>query len=190
MEQDLESEISLSTEQRQKLERIVRQHTAQQVLVVRAKIIILSAEGHGIRKVARMLHISRNMVRKWRRRWSNVGDREDIAGHLSDAPRSGAPATFTPENICSIVAIACERPEDSEVPFTHWTQQAIADEAVKRGIVNCISQRSVGRFLNEADLKPHRVEAWLIPKQDEHFEEKKQDICAIYKQVEDLEKKR
>ena len=88
------------------------------------------------------------------------------------------------------MAIACERPEDSEIPFTHWTQQEIADEAVKRGIVGQISQRSVGRFLKEADLQPHRVQAWLIPKQDEQFEEKKNDICETYKQAELLEKKR
>ena len=191
MNQGLESVISLlSAAQRQQLEQIVRRHTAQQILVMRAKIILLSADGEGIRKVARTLHISRNMVRKWLRRWSTIGDKEDIVGHLGDAPRSGTPATFTPENICSIVAIACERPEDSEIPFTHWTQQGIADEAVKRGIVERISQRSVGRFLEEADLKPHRVEAWLIPKQDERFEEKKQDICETYKQAENMEKKR
>ena len=130
------------------------------------------------------------MVRKWRRRWNDIGDKEDIVGHLGDAPRSGAPATFTPENICSIVAIACERPKDSEIPFTHWTQQEIADEAVRRGIVDRISQRSVGRFLAEADLQPHRVQAWLIPKQDEQFEEKKQDICDTYKQAGERDKKK
>ncbi|MEO5333976.1 MAG: helix-turn-helix domain-containing protein [Magnetococcus sp. YQC-5] len=168
----------------------MRQHTASQILVMRAKIILLNAGGTGIRQIARTLHISRNMVRKWLRRWDKIGDKEDVVGHLGDAPRSGTPATFTPENICSIVAIACERPEDSEILFTHWTQQGIADEAVKRGIVGRISQRSVGRFLKEADLQPHRVEMWLIPKQDERFEEKKQDICDTYKQADDLEKKR
>jgi transposase len=158
--------------------------------VVRAKIILLIAEGSRIRKTARMLKISRNTVRKWIRRWVDFGDKEGVIEHLSDAPRSGKPATFTPENICSIVAIACERPEDSEIPFTHWTQQSIADEAVRRGIVDQISQRSIGRFLQEADLQPHRFQAWLIPKQDEKFEEKKQDICDTYKQAQQREKKR
>jgi hypothetical protein len=45
------------------------------------------------------------------------------------------------------VALACEAPEDSDLPISHWTQQALADEAMRRGIVEEISQRSVGRFL-------------------------------------------
>jgi hypothetical protein len=54
---------------------------------------------------------------------------------------------YTPEQICAIVAIACERPEQSGRPITHWTQQEIADEAIKRGIVESLSQRAVGHFL-------------------------------------------
>lgn len=190
MKQCLEPAISLSESHRQDLNRIVRQHTAPQRLVIRAKIILLNAGGKGIRETSRILHLSRGTVRKWIRRWVDVGDEKGVAEQLSDAPRSGKPATFTPENICSIIAIACERPEDSEIPFTHWTQQEIADETVRRGIVDKISQRSVGRFLQESDLQPHRFKAWLIPKQDEKFEEKKQDICDTYKQAELREKKR
>jgi transposase len=66
---------------------------------------------------------------------------------LSDAPRSGAPSKITAEQICAIVALACERPSESDRPVTHWTQQELADEAMKRGIVKEVSQRSVGRFL-------------------------------------------
>jgi hypothetical protein len=46
------------------------------------------------------------------------------------------------------VALACENPrEESGRPITHWTPPELADEAVKRGIVESISPRSVGRFL-------------------------------------------
>ena len=67
---------------------------------------------------------------------------------LADAPRSGAPATFAPEQVVQIVALACEAPrEGSGRAVTHWTPGELADEAVKRGIVGSISPRSVGRFL-------------------------------------------
>jgi putative transposase len=66
---------------------------------------------------------------------------------LRDAPRPGAPGTFTPEQICQIVAVGCEPPADSGRPVTHWTPTELADEVVKRGIVSRISPRSVGRFL-------------------------------------------
>ena len=59
----------------------------------------------------------------------------------------GTPATFTLEQIVQIIAIACEEPTISERPISHWSPTEIADEAIKRGIVEQISVRSVGRFL-------------------------------------------
>jgi hypothetical protein len=84
-----------------------------------------------------------------------VGDDDDdervvgglVEDVLVDEPRSGKPATFTPEQICSIVALACEDPRESGRPVTHWSTTKLADEAMKRGIVEEISARSVGRFL-------------------------------------------
>jgi hypothetical protein len=43
-----------------------------------------------------------------------------VAARLSDAPRCGAPATFTPEAICQIMALICEDPETLDVPISHW----------------------------------------------------------------------
>jgi hypothetical protein len=68
---------------------------------------------------------------------------------LSDAPRSGAPATFTPEAICQIIALACEDPATIDVPISHWSQSELARQAVERGIVKSISHGSVGRFLKK-----------------------------------------
>ena len=65
---------------------------------------------------------------------------------LRDTPRRGRPATFTPEQLCHIVAVACEAPADSGRPVTHWTPRELAAEVISRGIVPSISPRSVGRF--------------------------------------------
>jgi hypothetical protein len=66
---------------------------------------------------------------------------------VQDAPRPGAPATFSAEQWCQIIALACEPPEASGRPISHWTPRELADEACKRGIVERISERHVGRFL-------------------------------------------
>jgi transposase len=66
---------------------------------------------------------------------------------LADAPRSGAPATFSPEQIVQLVAVACEPPEQSGRPIDHWTARELADEVKKRGLVPDISPRTAGRFL-------------------------------------------
>jgi putative transposase len=144
----LATPIVLNRQEQAELERLVRCSSTPQSLALRARIILLSGVGAGVVEIAEQLSVWRKGVSHWRSRWiessrwpCSVGER------LSDAPRAGTPAKITPEQICSIVALACEAPEDSDLPISHWTQQALADEAMRRGIVEEISQRSVGRFL-------------------------------------------
>ena len=73
--------------------------------------------------------------------------REAVAGVLGDLPRAGCGGKFTAEQIAQILAVACEPPEKSGRPVTHWTPRELADEAVERGIATSISVRQVGRFL-------------------------------------------
>jgi hypothetical protein len=70
-----------------------------------------------------------------------------LEDRLSDAPRSGKPPKITAEQICAIVAMACEAPSQAGRPITHWTQREIADEVIKRGIVERISPRHAARIL-------------------------------------------
>lgn len=142
--------LELAAAQHQALEAMVRKHTSPQQLVIRARIILLAAQGQGIRATAARLHIARGRVQSWRRRWLTAPAAAGVAERLADLPRPGAPATYTPEQICAIVALACESPDASGRPISQWTQQELADEAVKRGLVGSISQRSVGRFLKRS----------------------------------------
>ncbi len=114
---------------------------------MRAWIIRLAGDGKGVRETARMEGAEAKTVRFWRRRWLAGKDEDRVADRLADAPRSGAPATFAAEQVCAIVALACEPPSASGRPITHWSQSELAREPVKRGLVASISQRSVGRML-------------------------------------------
>ena len=172
--------VLVTDRERRQLESLERQATCPQQLALRARIILLAAQSIGVRPTADQLGIGRSTVQGWRRRWAENPD-ASVAERLSDAPRSGTPATFTTEQICTIVALACEAPQDSGRAITHWTQWEIADEAMKRGIVDSISARSIGRFLKEADLKPHRSQYWLKAKPDAQFAKKCQDICEVYR---------
>jgi hypothetical protein len=108
------------------------------------------------------------------------GQAENVVERLQDAPRSGAPGTFTPEQLTHLFAIACESPADSERPISQWTSRELADEMQKRGIVKSISARHVGRLLAEADLKPHQIRYWLTRSEDEWFDVKVAAICEVY----------
>jgi transposase len=63
------------------------------------------------------------------------------------------------------------------LPITHWTHAALAAEAMQRGIVAESSAHSIGRFLREVDLKPHRTRGWINSPRDAKFEGKCRDVC-------------
>jgi putative transposase len=141
--------VTVLPEQREVLEQLVRTHSTPQQLAVRARMILHAADGVRVRASARELGVWPKTVRYWRKRWRQAAERQSVPERLADAPRSGAPATYTPEQICAIVAMTCEKPSESERPISHWSQREIADEAMRRGLVPNISQRSVGRFLKK-----------------------------------------
>ena len=141
--------VTVLPEQRKALEHLVRTHSTPQQLALRARIVVQAADGIAVRASARELGVWPKTVRYWRRRWREAADRQSVPERLADVQRTGAPATFTPEQICALVAMTCEKPSGSERPISHWSQREIVDEAMRRGLIPSISQRSVGRFLKK-----------------------------------------
>jgi hypothetical protein len=134
---------------REALEALVRAHSTSQQLALRARMILHAADNIGVRESARELDVWPTTVRLWRGGGRQAPAAQSVSERLADAPRSGAPATYTPEQICAVIAMTCEKPSESERPISHWSQREIADEAIRRGLVSNISQRSVGRFLKK-----------------------------------------
>ena len=139
--------LQLSAEHEGELNALVRAHSTPQKLAERARIILLACSGLGVEETARKLGIWRKTAGHWRRRWRDADATAGVAARLSDAPRPGAPAKFTPEMICQIVALACTNPETLDIPISQWSQSELARQSVARGIVDSISHGSVGRFL-------------------------------------------
>jgi homeodomain-containing protein len=154
--------VVLSSAQLALLQRLARRQTADQRLVRRAGIVLALAADPCVETAARRLRLTRLTVRHWRERWLQAAPQLQRAERalapepallalieqaLADAPRPGAPATFNPEQVVQLVAVACEPPEKSGRPIDHWTARELADEVTKRGIVPSISPRSAGRFL-------------------------------------------
>jgi putative transposase len=139
--------IALTPAQAEELQRLARAHKTPRKLAERAEMILRSAAGTSVREIARQLGVWPKTVRHWRARWLALPAEVPVAARLADTARPGAPATFTPEQVCAIMALACEPPEQSNLPLSHWGQSELAREAVRRGIVDSISHGSVGRFL-------------------------------------------
>ena len=151
--------ITLSPPQQAVLEALLRQHSTPQSLALRVRIVLAAATGRRNVPLAHDLGCTPKTVTKWRARWAAAqsqlaaveGEAADlkrmIARVLADAPRPGAPDTFTAEQIVQIINLACTPPADAGRPVEAWTPRELADEAVKRQIVASISPTSVGRFL-------------------------------------------
>lgn len=143
--------VELSTEEKEGLEKIARRPSTAQQIAQRARIVLAAHDEQNNAQIARAEGVSINRIRKWRRRWVELATMPlaemGLEERLQDLPRSGSPGKFRAEQLAQIIALACEDPQASGYPVSHWTPKEVAAEAIKRGIVESISPRQVGRFL-------------------------------------------
>jgi transposase len=190
------AKVTITERQQAMLEELSRSRSESQMSSQRARIILLAFAGRSNEQISRDVGLERKQVGLWRRRWRDAWDaltllecteprrlREAIRETLQDAPRSGAPGTFTAEQITQILAVACEPPAHSGRPITHWTQRELRDEVIQRGIVERISESRIGHFLRTAALQPQRRKMWLNTKEKdpEVFEREVEDVCETYR---------
>jgi len=191
-------EIKLTSMLRAILEKITRCYTNPYWLVLRAKIVLQAAAGANDTEIAGRLDTTSDTVSKWRGRWIEAEPRLSAAeaegfdeqrlatlvkATLSDAPRSGTPDTFTPEQLVQVVATACEDPCTSGREISHWTRRELAAEVIQREIVDTISPRHVGRILDEAEVKPHLSRYWHNNERDKDppaFDAEVKTVCDLY----------
>jgi hypothetical protein len=147
------TQVVLSEKEQQALTQITKRHRSEQQVVMRARIVLASAQGHVNAHIARELAINVDTVRLWRDRWVELDgiDREalSIVERLRDAPRPGAIPKITAEQRCQMAALACEAPVKAGRPISQWTGREIADEMIARGIVEQISPRHAARLLKK-----------------------------------------
>jgi len=171
----------------------------RQTIAVRERrrlIILFSLCSRGIYQSALALGYTPRTVRRWYKRGLllreklHTGDaplgeaklRELLLVTVADAPRSGCPPTYTAEQQCAIVALAVRKPSELGLPIEAWTHRELANVAEQEGVVKRISRRTVGRILDEADLKPHKVQYWLNPviEDKQAFDANVHQICDLY----------
>jgi transposase len=188
--------ITITEGQQEILRAFSRSTTAPSRLRQRAAIILLAFDGLLNEDIADRVGLVHRQVGRWRRRWAHSWEqliaiecsephaalRRAIEAVLADEPRPGAPAKFTPEQVTRILAVACEPPEMSGRPITHWTAHELTDEVIGRGIGASISPSQVSRYLREAALQPHKSRYWLNTTEPDpkRFEEQVEAVCQTY----------
>jgi hypothetical protein len=191
------AKVVITERQQAVLRKMSTSSTLAKRLVQRVTIVLLAFAGWTNENIAGQVGLERHQIGIWRRRWqhafrdlvriecsedSTAALRHAIEKVLGDELRPGCPGKFTAEQITLLFALACEPPEKSGLPITHWTGAELAAEASKRGIVASISVSQVNRLLREAELQPHRSRYWLntTEKDPERFQAQVHIVCACY----------
>ncbi len=160
---------ALSADERIKIDRVTHAQTAPVRLARRAHIIALAAHGLTTPQIAHQLQISEKAVRQWLKRFETAG----LAG-LEDAPRSGRPPTYRPDETNRVIAKARSlppKPGQGETPPTcHWTLDRLQTELAKEGIA--IKRSQIRRLLKAEQITWQQPRTWL-ESDDPAFAEKR-----------------
>jgi putative transposase len=149
--------VILSEKEQEGLLQITKRHRSEQQVVLRARIVLLAAQGFSNPHIAHELGVNVDPVRLWRDRWLGLQGIDlqplSLAQRLQDAPRPGVKPKFSAEQRCQMAALACEAPAQAGRPISQWTGRQIADELKARGIVEQISPRHAARLLKKGASK-------------------------------------
>jgi transposase len=156
--------LSLSEPERRQLTEWTRRPKTAQALALRARIVLLSAEGRTNTEIARRLHTSLPTAGKWRQRFL---DRR-LDG-LLDEPRPGTPRKLSDAEVERVLARTLEtQPQGA----THWSTRSLAQ-------ATGLSQSSISRIWRAFSLQPHRSESFKLSR-DPLFIDKVRDIVGLY----------
>jgi len=169
--------VRLSGGDRAILEERASSRTAAHAEVVRARIVLLAADGAQNVDIARRVGVCVDVASKWRKRFCEEG----LVG-LKDRPRCGRPRHFGSAVVAGIKALACEPPEGRDIPLSRWSSLELAEQAVSEGLVESISSSTVRRWLHAAAIKPWRYRSWIFPR-DPDFATKAGCVLDLYGRV-------
>jgi transposase len=156
--------LTLTDEERLELKALTARRKTAQALALRARIVLVSAEGLQNKEVAARLDVAEATVGKWRRRFAQLR----LDG-LRDEPRSGTPRTIDDARIEAVIVTTLESvPKNA----THWSSRGMATQSG-------LSVSSVQRIWRAFGLQPHRMETFKLST-DPDFVAKVRDVVGLY----------
>jgi len=147
------------------LESLARSHTAPHRQVVRAKALLMAADGVANTLIAEEVGATPVTVRSWRKRFS-----EDGVGALGQVREGrGRKPSITDEQVAQIVRLTTEETPGGQ---THWSCRTMADRVG-------VSHSTVQRIWSDLGIKPRRVDTFKVSN-DPQFEDKLIDVVGLY----------
>lgn len=156
--------LNVSADQRRVLELWSRSRVLPQRQVLRARIVLLAADGMANEVIAERLGCSKPNVLKWRSRFQSAG----LEG-LEEAPGRGRPATYGQDFVEKVVATTLTKPPEGT---THWSTRTLAREVG-------VSHGTIQRIWRQRRMQPHRTAAFKFSN-DPQLAEKVRDVVGLY----------
>ena len=157
--------INLSDKDWEQLNQVVRNGNTPQKVALRARIVLLSADGISTGEIMSQLGTTTPTITRWRDRYKTDG----VPGLLKDRSRPGRKRRIEEAKVNEVIERTLqEKPSHA----THWSTRRLA-------AVVGLSSASIQRIWKAHGLKPHRVHTFKLSR-DPHFVEKLQDVVGLY----------
>ena len=179
--------LILSAEERSRLETITKARTLQAQIVIRARILLLKANGESVDSIAEKVDLNRNSVLLCLKKFSQGG----IENAIYYAPGRGRNAEITDDEKAWIINVACQKPVDFGYSAETWTYAKLTNHinkaAESAGFIrlSTITKTSIKNILDAAEIKPFRIQ-YYCEKRDPDFDAKMHEVLLVYKQIEML----
>jgi len=136
--------VNLSSEEKERLEELIKKGQNAARKIRRAHILLLANEGLKDKEIAAVLGAAVSTVERVRKRFVEEG----LEAALSERPRIGGALRrkLDGKGEAYLVALACSEPPAGR---EHWTMQLLADRLVEVGVVEGISDETVRRALKK-----------------------------------------
>ena len=142
-------EFEMSREDQKAVREILRAGIQQVRVVLRAIALEQLTAGQTAPRVARIVHLSPQAVRRIAHRYQRAG----LEGALYERQGRGSQELLDASEKQRVIAMVCSQPPEGQA---RWTVRLIAEEAVKRKLVPRVGRETIRVLLSSHDLKPWR----------------------------------
>jgi transposase len=172
----------ISNEEGQRLLRVVRRSSGSVVTWRRAQMVLLSAQGMDVARIAEVAFTSEDRVRAVLHNFNDDGFES-----LYPKYAGGRPPTFTLPQRRAIKKIALSRPGDHDLPFSTWSLAKLAEFLVAEGVVDDISHEGLRALLREEGVSFQAIKTFKVSN-DPDYEAKKNRVLDLYDIADDKAK--